>query len=66
MSETMVKTYVTALNDLIRHHSRRMAGVKIIYWFNNKVDTQKDLDPKRRSSATILRRFRRTRQRRRR
>jgi CRISPR-associated protein Csd1 len=23
MSETMVKTYVTALNDLIRHHSRR-------------------------------------------
>jgi CRISPR-associated protein Csd1 len=43
MSETMVKTYVTALNDLVRHHSRRMAGVKIIYWFKDKNDPTKEL-----------------------
>jgi CRISPR-associated protein Csd1 len=42
MSETMVKTYVTALNDLIRHHSHRMAGVKIVYWYSGKVDPADD------------------------
>lgn len=42
MSETMVKTYVTALNDLIRHHSHRMAGVKIVYWYSGKIDPADD------------------------
>ena len=42
MSETMVKTYVTALNDLIRHRSHRMAGVKIVYWYSSKVDPKED------------------------
>jgi CRISPR-associated protein Csd1 len=42
MSETMVKTYVTALNDLIRHHSRRMAGVKIVYWYSGNVEPKDD------------------------
>jgi CRISPR-associated protein Csd1 len=45
MGETMVKTYATVLNDLIRHHSRRMAGVKIVYWYSDKVAPQDDPMP---------------------
>jgi CRISPR-associated protein Csd1 len=45
MSETMVKTYVTALNDLIRHHSRRMVGAKIVYWYSGKIEPEDDPMP---------------------
>ena len=42
MSEEMVKVYTTALNDLIRHHSYRLAGAKIIYWYSGRVEEQYD------------------------
>lgn len=43
MSEQMVKTYTTALNHLIQHHSHRLAGVKIVYWYDRPVEPE--LDP---------------------
>ncbi len=42
MSEAMVKTYVTSLNHLIRNNSRRLAGVKVIYWYSGKVANEDD------------------------
>ena len=42
MSETMVKTYVTAMNHLVRHRSHRMAGVKVIYWYSCPVERDED------------------------
>lgn len=42
MSEEMVKTYVTALNHLIRKRSHRMAGVKVVYWYSGRVDDEDD------------------------
>jgi len=45
MSEEMVKTYVTALNHLIRFRSHRMAGVKVVYWYSGPI--QRDDDPMR-------------------
>ena len=38
MSETMAKTYASALNDLIRKHSHRLAGVKIVYWYDRPAE----------------------------
>ena len=43
MSETMVKTYVTALNHLIRNQSRRLAGVKVVYWYSGQVWTRRTI-----------------------
>ena len=40
MSETMVKTYVSALNDLIRKRSYRLAGVKIVYWYDKPAERE--------------------------
>lgn len=42
MSEAAVKTYVTALNHLIRYRARRMAGVKVVYWYSGKVASSDD------------------------
>lgn len=42
MSETAVKTYVTALNHLIRHRSRRIAGVKVAYWYSGRIEQEDD------------------------
>jgi CRISPR-associated protein Csd1 len=42
MSETMVKTYVTAMNHLIRYRSHRMAGVKVLYWYSGRVERDDD------------------------
>ncbi len=41
MSESVVKTYVATLNDLIKTRSHRLAGVKIVYWYSGEV-TQRD------------------------
>ena len=35
MSEVMVKTYSTALNHLIRKQSKKLAGVKVVYWYSH-------------------------------
>ncbi len=43
MSEQMVKAYTSALNDLIKNHSRRMAGVKVVYWYSGRVDPEDDV-----------------------
>jgi CRISPR-associated protein Csd1 len=43
MSETMVKTYTTALNDLIKRRSQRLAGVKVIYWYTGRVEEEDDV-----------------------
>jgi CRISPR-associated protein Csd1 len=42
MSATAVKSYVTALNHLIRRRSRRMAGVKVAYWYSGPIDPGDD------------------------
>lgn len=42
MSETMVKTYATALNHLIRHRSYGLAGVKVLYWYSGSVQAEED------------------------
>ncbi len=42
MSESMVKTYVTALNHLIRNQSRRLAGVKVVYWYSGRLEPNDD------------------------
>ncbi len=33
----MVKTYVIALNHLIRYRSHRLAGAKVVYWYSGPV-----------------------------
>lgn len=43
MSEGMVKTYVAALNDLIKNRSRSLAGVKVVYWYSGTVEPQDDI-----------------------
>ena len=43
MSEQMVKTYTTALNDLIKHHSRPLPGVKVVYWYSGRVEPEDDV-----------------------
>jgi CRISPR-associated protein Csd1 len=40
MSEGMAKTYVVALNDLIRKRSRKLAGVRIAYWFDRPAEEE--------------------------
>ena len=43
MGETMVKTYTTALNDLIKRRGRRLAGVKVVYWYSGRVEEDDDI-----------------------
>ena len=43
MSEGIVKTCATALNDLIKHHSHRLARVKVVYWYTGNVVEQEDV-----------------------
>ncbi len=43
MSETIVKTYTTALNDLLRRRSYRLAGVKIVYWYSHRIAEDDDV-----------------------
>ena len=40
VGETMAKTYVTALNHLIRYQSRRLAGVKVVYWYSGRIEAK--------------------------
>ncbi len=42
MSEVSAKTYVTALNHLIRRHSHRLVGVKVVYWYSGRVPEEFD------------------------
>lgn len=43
MSEEMVKVYTTALNHLIAHRSRRLAGAKVVYWYSGRVEEDEDV-----------------------
>lgn len=43
MSEEMVKTYVAALNDLIKNRSRSLAGVKVVYWYSHRIEPEHDM-----------------------
>jgi CRISPR-associated protein Csd1 len=43
VSEEMAAAYTGALNHLIRNHSRRLAGLKITYWYSKPVPIE--LDP---------------------
>ena len=45
MSEQAAKAYATALEDLIKRRSHRMAGVKVVYWYSGPVE--RDDDPMR-------------------
>lgn len=43
VGETMVKTYTTALNDLIKRRSHRLAGVKVVYWYSGRLEDDDDV-----------------------
>lgn len=42
VSERAMHAYRAALNDLIRHHSRTLAGTKIVHWFKSQVPVEDD------------------------
>jgi len=41
-SENDASTYRAALNDLIKNHSQRLAGAKVVHWFKEKVAPEDD------------------------
>ena len=43
MSEAMVKTYSTALNDLLKRRSYRLPGVKVVYWYSEPISKDEDV-----------------------
>lgn len=45
MSEEDAISYATALNDLLRYHSRRLAGVKVVYWYDHRIEPKDDPMP---------------------
>jgi len=44
MSEEMAVSYVAALNRLIRQHSERLAGTRVLYWYQEPLRDEAD-DP---------------------
>jgi len=42
MSEETANAYRSALNDLIRNHSKRLVGARVAYWFKNTVPPADD------------------------
>ena len=42
VSERAMCAYVAALNDLIRHHSRLLAGARVVHWFKSQVPREDD------------------------
>jgi len=43
IGEEMAKRYVAVLNDLLRHHSKPLAGVKVLYWYSGPVEEKEDV-----------------------
>ena len=43
MSEAMVKTYTTALNDLLKRRSYPLPGVKVLYWYSAPIPEDEDV-----------------------
>ncbi len=42
ISEEAASGYRTAFNDLIRNHSQKLSGAKVVYWFKEKVRAEDD------------------------
>jgi len=42
VSEEIASSYRTGLNHLIEHHSRRLAGAKVVHWYAGKVPPESD------------------------
>jgi len=42
MSDTAAQQYIDGLNDLIKNHSRRLAGAMVAHWFQDRVDDADD------------------------
>jgi CRISPR-associated protein Csd1 len=42
MSDKTANAYVEALNDLLRHHSRSLGNVQVVYWFKKTVPPDED------------------------
>lgn len=42
VSESAASAYRAALNYLIEYHSQRVAGTKIVHWFNGRVEREDD------------------------
>jgi len=42
VSELAVCSYRAALNDLIRHHGRSLAGAKVVHWFKSQIPREDD------------------------
>jgi len=40
ISEETAYAYSAALNELIREHSRRIAGTKVVHWFKEKIEAE--------------------------
>ena len=43
MSEQVVKTYVTTLNELIKTRGHRLAGAKVVYWYSGELPPEDDV-----------------------
>jgi CRISPR-associated protein Csd1 len=43
MSEATTSDYRTALNHLLRHQAKRLAGAKVAYWFKDRVEPEDDV-----------------------
>ncbi|MBD3168466.1 MAG: type I-C CRISPR-associated protein Cas8c/Csd1 [candidate division Zixibacteria bacterium] len=42
MSEEEANVYATALNKLLKEHSRKLAGAKVVHWFKENIEPEDD------------------------
>ncbi len=45
VSEEMAAAYRAALNHLIKHHGRRLAGAKVVHWYTGEKEVRPEDDP---------------------
>jgi CRISPR-associated protein Csd1 len=58
MSEAMANAYAKGLDDLIAHHSRNLAGTKVVHWYKDTIPLEDDplaflmgMEPKEQTEA---------------
>jgi len=45
VSEEMAAAYRAALNHLVKHHGRRLAGAKVVHWYTGEKEVRPEDDP---------------------
>ena len=45
VSEEMAVSYRAALNHLVKHHGRRLAGAKVVHWYTGEKEVTPETDP---------------------